>query len=234
MLVETHTKKLDRRAWEGRLVGYSVDSKSFRVYDPATRSSRESRNVTFTETPSVTPELELVSGFNDGDVTYDEYDYMVRDVRNYTSNLDFSSPPAANREVQDPSVRDLPQTIRQTTKRDAAASRNRSDPPRLHLSTTHRMTRLGGTALLRLSKAALQGQVVVWSRMVAPVFRRLVLHREVDVALRWLRFTWWKWCTRWPRSTARRRGRGGSRRNVLIPDRLHKHLTPRPSANCDD
>ena len=132
MLVETHTKKLDRRAWEGRLVGYSVDSKSFRVYDPATRSSRESRNVTFTETPSVTPELELVSGFNDGDVTYDEYDYMVRDVRNYTSNLDFSSPPAANLEVQDPSVRDLLQTIRKTINRVAAASRNRSDPPRLH------------------------------------------------------------------------------------------------------
>ena len=26
--VETHTKKLEHRAWEGRLVGYSVDSKS--------------------------------------------------------------------------------------------------------------------------------------------------------------------------------------------------------------
>ena len=27
--VETHTKKLHRRAWEGRLVGYSVDSMFF-------------------------------------------------------------------------------------------------------------------------------------------------------------------------------------------------------------
>ena len=59
---------------------------------------------------------------------------MVRDVRNYTSNLDLSSPPAADREVQDPSVLDLPsvrdllQTIRETTNRDAAANRNSSDP----------------------------------------------------------------------------------------------------------
>ena len=29
--VETHTKTLEYRAWEGRVVGYSVDSKSFRV-----------------------------------------------------------------------------------------------------------------------------------------------------------------------------------------------------------
>ena len=42
--VETHTKKLEHRAWEGRLVGYSVDSKSFRVYNSST-SVRESRNV---------------------------------------------------------------------------------------------------------------------------------------------------------------------------------------------
>ena len=29
--VETHTNKLKHRAWEGRLVGYSMDSKSFRI-----------------------------------------------------------------------------------------------------------------------------------------------------------------------------------------------------------
>ena len=56
-------------------------------------------------------------------------------------------------------------------------------PPRPHLLTIYPMTRMGGTAQLRLNKAALQGQVVVLSRMVAPVFRRLVLHRAVDVAL---------------------------------------------------
>ena len=129
MHVETHTKKLDRRPWEGRLVGYSVDSKSFRVYNPATRSVRQSRNVIFIETPSVMPEPDLVSGFDERDFTYDEYNDMVRDVRNHTSNLDLSSPPAADREVQDPSVRDLLQTIRGTTNGDPAANRNSSDPP---------------------------------------------------------------------------------------------------------
>ena len=69
-----------------------------------------------------------MSGFDEGDFTYDEYDDMVRDVRNYTSNLDLSSPSAADREVQDPSVRGLLQTIRETTNRDAAANRNSSDP----------------------------------------------------------------------------------------------------------
>ena len=54
---------------------------------------------------------------------------MVQDVRDYTSNLDLSSPPAAGQEVQNPSVRDLLQTIRETTNRDAAANRSCSDPP---------------------------------------------------------------------------------------------------------
>ena len=83
--VETHTKNLDRRAWEGRLVGYSMDSKSFRVYWSATRSVHESRNVIFIETPSVMPEPDLVSGFDGGDFTYEEYDYMVQDCLLYTS-----------------------------------------------------------------------------------------------------------------------------------------------------
>ena len=40
---ETYTKKLEHRAWEGRLVGYSMDSKSYRVYNAETRRVRESR-----------------------------------------------------------------------------------------------------------------------------------------------------------------------------------------------
>ena len=82
--VETHTKKLKPRAWEGRLVGYSMDSKSFRIYNALTRSVRESRNVIFIETPSVSHEPDLVGDFEEGEFTYDEYDDMVRDVRNYT------------------------------------------------------------------------------------------------------------------------------------------------------
>ena len=115
--VETHTKKLEHRAWEGCLVGYSVDSNSFRVYNSSTRSVRESRNVIFIEAPSVLPEPDLVSGFDEGEFTYDDYD-MVRDVRNCTSTLDLSSPAAADRAVEDLSVRDLLEQIRETTDRD--------------------------------------------------------------------------------------------------------------------
>ena len=96
------------------------------------------------------------------------------------------------------------------------------------------MTPLGETALLRLTKEALQGQVVILSRMVAPIFRRLVLHRAVDVA----------------HVVAPRHvvdvvhavvvvvlhlvvGLVVLRRSVLLPDRLHKHLTPGPSVNYD-
>ena len=62
--VETHTKKSEQRPWEERLVSYSMDSTSFRIYNASTRSVRESRNVIFTETPSVLPEPDLVSGFD--------------------------------------------------------------------------------------------------------------------------------------------------------------------------
>ena len=100
--VETHTKKMDHRAWAGRLVGYSVDSKSVRVYNSSTRTVRESRNVIFVETPSVLPEPDLVSGFNEGEFTYDDYDDMVRHVRTYTSKLDLAhSPAAADRAIKD-------------------------------------------------------------------------------------------------------------------------------------
>ena len=81
--METNTKTLEHRAWEGRLVGCSVDSKSFRVYN-SSKSVRERRNLIFIETPSVLPEPDMVSGFDEGALTYDDYD-MVRDVRNYTS-----------------------------------------------------------------------------------------------------------------------------------------------------
>ena len=40
---ETYTKKLEHRAWEGRLVGYSMESKSYRVYNAETRCAGESK-----------------------------------------------------------------------------------------------------------------------------------------------------------------------------------------------
>ena len=125
--VETHTKKFEHRAWEGRLVGYSVDSKSFPVYNASTRSVCESRNVVFFETPSVLPEPDLVSGYDEGEFTYDDYDDMVRDVRNNASKLDLSSP-AADRAVEDLSVRDRLEQIRETTDRDLAFNPASSEP----------------------------------------------------------------------------------------------------------
>ncbi|CAN0579240.1 unnamed protein product, partial [Ectocarpus sp. 12 AP-2014] len=54
--VETHKRKLNPKAWEGRLCGYSMDSKSFRIYNPEKGNVRESRNVIFIETPSAIPD----------------------------------------------------------------------------------------------------------------------------------------------------------------------------------
>ena len=59
-----------------------------------------------------------MSSFDEEELTYDEYDDMVRDVWNYTSNLNLASPPAADGVDGDPSVRDLLQQIRATVTRD--------------------------------------------------------------------------------------------------------------------
>ena len=49
--IETYTKRLGDKAWEGRLCGYSQESKAYRIYNPETRKVVESRNVVFIETP---------------------------------------------------------------------------------------------------------------------------------------------------------------------------------------
>ena len=81
---EVHTNKLEHRAWEGRLAGFSEKIKSYRIYNSETRRVRVSQNGTFIETPSVAPSLDA-RGFDDGEFTYDDHDDMLRDVRN-TSN----------------------------------------------------------------------------------------------------------------------------------------------------
>ncbi|CAM9564750.1 unnamed protein product, partial [Sphacelaria rigidula] len=48
--IERHTSKLALKAVKGRLVGYNNDSKSYRIYNPATRRIIESRNIVFIET----------------------------------------------------------------------------------------------------------------------------------------------------------------------------------------
>ena len=77
-----------------------------------------SRNVTFIHTPSVLPEPDLVVGFDEEEFTYDDYDDMVRDVRNCTFKLNLSSPTAADRAVDDLSVRGLLEQNRETTDLD--------------------------------------------------------------------------------------------------------------------
>ena len=49
--IETHIHKLEKKAWEGVMVGYGKDSRSYRIYNPHNRRITESRNVTFIETP---------------------------------------------------------------------------------------------------------------------------------------------------------------------------------------
>ena len=88
---ETYTKQLEHRAWEGRLVGYSIDSKSYRVYNDETRRVRERRNDILIETPSAMPPPD-VGGNDDGEFTYDGNDDLVRDVQNYTFNHYISIP----------------------------------------------------------------------------------------------------------------------------------------------
>ena len=77
----------------------------------------------FIETPSVLPEPDLVSGFDEGEFTYDEYDDMVRDMI-----LDLALPPAADGVGGDPSVRDLLEQVRATTTRDLGLNPTSSVP----------------------------------------------------------------------------------------------------------
>ena len=113
--IETFTKKLDACAWEGRLVGYSTDITSFRVYHPKTRKVRESRNVVFIETPSVAPDPDLM--LDEGALECHEPDDLVRDVRNYATRLDLGSS-SDNRTPDDVSVRQLLEQLRDVTDRD--------------------------------------------------------------------------------------------------------------------
>ena len=41
--------KFDKKAYEGRFVGYATDSHAFRIYNPSTRQVVESSNVEFEE-----------------------------------------------------------------------------------------------------------------------------------------------------------------------------------------
>ena len=65
---EVHTDKLEHRAREGRLVGFSEESKSYRIYNSKTRRVRVTQNIIFIKTHSVAPSLDR-RGFDDGEFT---------------------------------------------------------------------------------------------------------------------------------------------------------------------
>ena len=169
--VETHTKMLEHRVWEGHLIGCRVD-KSFRVYNSSTRRVRESRNVIFIDTSSVLPEPALVSCFVYGEFTYDDYDDTVSYVRYYTSTLDFSTSAAADRAVEYLSVRDLLEQIRETTDRDLGFIHAGSGPS-------------GDPSVDSPSDTSPGGEIPSWSgggsNHVMDVVRVVVLFRVVDV-----------------------------------------------------
>ena len=89
-------RAFELKAVEGRLVGYSNNSKSYRVYNPATRRIMESLNVIFIETPSrlFPPPLDETSQqVNPPSKGTDDYNYItendfVRNFRDYTSVLE--------------------------------------------------------------------------------------------------------------------------------------------------
>ena len=101
--VETHQKKLDPHAWEGRVVGFGQDSLAYRVCHAGSQTVRESRNVVFIETPSVVPAPDFETALDEGTVAYDEPDDLVRDVRNVLPRKDLGSS-SGNRTSGDVSV----------------------------------------------------------------------------------------------------------------------------------
>ena len=75
---ETYTRKMDDRALEGKLCGFSQDSRAYRIYNPAKGTVVESRNVTFLETPAYSLPLGITS---------EDYHYEG-DVLRFTLALD--------------------------------------------------------------------------------------------------------------------------------------------------
>ena len=131
------TKKLALKAVEGRLVRYSSNSKSYRVYNPVTRCIIESRNVIFIETPSRLlpppskgPQLlmqELPPG-DDPDSNNKGHNYIadddfLRDLRNYTTVVNHPGSAStdhvtANRRSENTLVAELLDRISANTRRD--------------------------------------------------------------------------------------------------------------------
>ena len=64
--VKPHSRKLESKAGEGRLCGYSMNSKAYRIHNPETRRVVASHNVIFIEIPMPTL-LDPYTSNNNGD-----------------------------------------------------------------------------------------------------------------------------------------------------------------------
>ena len=92
------------RPGKGVFEGTAWTVSHFRIYNPAKYNVRESRNVTFIETPPTLPDAAPASGLTDGEFTYEDNDDLLRDAMNYTSYHDLDSP--ANQGTVVPSALD--------------------------------------------------------------------------------------------------------------------------------
>ena len=136
---KTHTKKLEDRSWEGRLCGYSQDTKAYRIYNEKTNKV-ESRNVVFIETPSklVSPPTNEPDNINDMDNIdilsfhdVQEGHDMLRDV---TSRIDFNKDVTYDHTIpivqpRDPAIAEILTKIRGLTQADVLAGKETPGTP---------------------------------------------------------------------------------------------------------
>lgn len=90
--VDTHTTQLQERFWEGRIVGYSWNSETYRIYNPEMRRVLESWNMDFSETPATSVPYKDVEDSSNQKSTrlYSDEDYYMLDVFDYL--VEFTNP----------------------------------------------------------------------------------------------------------------------------------------------
>eukprot|EP00752_Nemacystus_decipiens_P015617 g13940.t1 len=100
--MERYGNKLEEKAWEGVMLGYGKDSKSYRIYNPHNRRITESRNVTFIETPHRSlknaDQDELYSNNGEEDETDEDY---RQDVLAHLPFLDAETDSKAKKKDED-------------------------------------------------------------------------------------------------------------------------------------
>ena len=128
---EMYSKTLEHKAVEGRLVGYSNNSKSYRVYNPVARRIMERRKVIFIETPPrlfLSPLEEISQQVNPPSNGMDDHNYitdddLLGDLRDIMSVLE-PTPGASVDHIavgglpDSPQVAELLERISEITKRD--------------------------------------------------------------------------------------------------------------------